>query len=162
MNPSKPDNLDELVSRAIGRAQQDFDFNKWKLDHQKEVIQFQSQTRQPNRTTPAGPDVCRKMHRSKVARIAVAAVIVVAAGLWAYMQFSTESTDLAKPAETSMSPAKMMTAMSLRIAYRRGGIEAVYAQCDKAFDTTQPHNVSIREILDELALNGEQPERTQL
>jgi hypothetical protein len=97
--------------------------------------------------------------RSKVTRLAAAAVIVIAVG---FLVIHTRprpqaGTDTISPA--AKSPGEMMTAMSLKIAYRRGGLEAVEKQCDKAFRMLglRPTRISIRELLDES--NGEEPER---
>jgi len=45
-----------------------------------------------------------------------------------------------------------MTAMSLNIAYRKGGMEEVDRQCDMAFEMLgpRPGKISVREILAEL------------
>ena len=55
MNPEKNnDNLDELITNALGREDLKFDFNKWKNNHKKEIENFKSQvntnavTHEPN------------------------------------------------------------------------------------------------------------------
>jgi hypothetical protein len=50
------------------------------------------------------------------------------------------------------SPAEMLTAMSLNMAYRRGGIEAMDEQSSKAFEMleSKPAKASIQELLVEL------------
>jgi hypothetical protein len=56
----------------------------------------------------------------------------------------------------------MMTAMSLTIAYRRGGLEAVEQQCEKAIEMLgpRPKTISVQELLEDF--NSENSERTKL
>jgi hypothetical protein len=44
--------LDELISKAIGRDKPQFNFNRWKQEHEKEIDIFESQEKS-KRTTPA-------------------------------------------------------------------------------------------------------------
>ena len=51
MNPEKNnDNLDELITNALGREDLKFDFNKWKENHKKEIDIYASQVN-PNSAT---------------------------------------------------------------------------------------------------------------
>ena len=113
---------------------------------------------------PLNPGMWGVISSSKVVRLAAAAVIIVAAGLFAYFQRSGDRSGAHHLPEVSRSPAEMLTAMSLGMAYRRGGMEAVYEQCDQAFKMFEPcsMDVSIRELLAECDFNNEQSERTKL
>ena len=89
--------------------------------------------------------------RSRTAKLAAAAVIIVAAGLLIVyrnppVQPPTQTVSVAK------SPAEMLTGMSLSLAWRRGGIEAIDEQSSQAFKMlgTQPPKASIQELLVEL------------
>lgn len=97
--------------------------------------------------------------RSKVTRLAAAAVIVVAIAFLFIHTRPRRQGGTPPVSRVAKSPGEMMTAVSLNIAYRRGGLEAVEKQCDKAFRMLglQPTRISIRELLDES--NGEEPER---
>ena len=92
--------------------------------------------------------------RSRAARLAVAAaaVIVVAIGLFMANQGSREQ----RPQMVGVvkSPAEMLTVMSLNIAYRRGGIEAVDDVSSEAFKMlgSKPARASVRDLL--TGLNG--------
>ncbi len=88
--------------------------------------------------------------RSRAARLAAAAVIIVAVGLLMVyrnppVQQQPQTISVAK------SPAEMLSAMSLNLAWRRGGIEAVDDQSQEAFRMlgSQSVRVSIRELLAE-------------
>ena len=75
--------------------------------------------------------------RSRVIRLAAAAaVIIVGIGLYSFLvhQGPGEQPD----PQYVKSPTKMTTAMSLTMAYRRGGIDAVDEQCEKAIRMLGP------------------------
>jgi len=73
--------------------------------------------------------------RSRVIRlVAAAAVIIVATGLIAV--FVRQGPD--ERIGYDQSPTKMMSAISLTMAYRRGGIEALDEQCEKAIRMLGP------------------------
>jgi len=83
---------------------------------------------------PSAPGIIIRSRMIKLA--AAAAVIIVALGLTAVLVHQG-------PGERSVpivvkSPTKMMTAMSLTMAYRRGGIDAVDEQCEKAIRMLGP------------------------
>lgn len=97
------------------------------------------------------PSAAGMILRSRAARLAAAAVIIVAVGLlMTYrnppVQQQPQTASIAK------SPAEMLTAMSLNIAWRRGGIEAVDDQSQEAFRMlgSKPAKASIQELLVEL------------
>ena len=93
----------------------------------------------------------RMMLQGRVARLAaVAAVILLAIGLLAIQwgptqQVSSDTNPVAK------SPADSLSAMSLNMAYRLGGIEAVDALAETAFNLprSNPASLSVRELLTE-------------
>jgi anti-sigma-K factor RskA len=89
--------------------------------------------------------------RSRSVKLAAAAVILLAVGLLMVYR----NPPVQQPPQTvnvAKSPAEMLTAMSLNIAWRRGGIEAVDDQSEEAFRTlgSQPAKASIQELLVEL------------
>ncbi|MHC4575584.1 MAG: hypothetical protein ACYS76_15935 [Planctomycetota bacterium] len=107
--------------------------------------------------------VTRTVIESRIAKVAAAAVIVIAAG---FLVIHTRprpqtGTDTLSPA--AKSPGEMMTAMSLKIAYRRGGLEAVEQQCERAFKMlpARPSPKTSLKLLTEL-INSEDLEGTQL
>jgi len=96
------------------------------------------------------PSAAGVILRSRVARLAAAAVIIVAVGLlMVYRNPPVQPPP--RTVGTAKSPAEMLTMISLNIAYRRGGIEAVDEQTSKAFEMlgSQSATVSIHELLAE-------------
>ncbi len=82
------------------------------------------------------PSAHRTIIRSRMLKIAAAAaVIIIGISLLAALVHQG-------PGERSVpiveSPTKMMTAMSLTMAYRLGGIDAVDEQCEKAIRMLGP------------------------
>lgn len=91
-----------------------------------------------------------------------ATVIIIAIGLFLVHQGPSEPVETTKAAKVAKSPAEMMTAISLTIAYRRGGLEAVEQQCEKAIEMLgpRPKTISVQELLEDF--NSENSERTKL
>lgn len=92
--------------------------------------------------------------RSKAAKLAAAAVIFVAASLLMVHQNPPMQQQQPKTDEIAKSPADMLTAMSLNLAWRRGGIEAMDEQSAKAFKMlgSKPAKATIEEL--SVELNG--------
>jgi hypothetical protein len=79
MNAERQDKrLDDLIHAAIGRQSRPFDFEQWRQKHQPSVECFEAQ---PAMAEASQSLILRSICRSRVARIAVAAGFVVAAGL---------------------------------------------------------------------------------
>jgi hypothetical protein len=92
------------------------------------------------------------LRKSTMRFAAAAAVIIVAiALLLVHRDQSGEQPEETVAANIGTSPAEMLSVISLNVAYRRGGIEAVDDRCKKAFEMlgSQPARVSIRELLAE-------------
>jgi len=90
--------------------------------------------------------------RSRAAKLAAAAVIIVAIGLLMVYRNPPLPQQPPRTVNVAKSPAEMLTAMSLNLAWRRGGIEAVDEQSEKAFKVlgSQPAEASIQKLLVEL------------
>jgi len=99
--------------------------------------------------------------KSPITKLA-AAVIIIAIGLFLVHQGPSEPVETTKAVKVAKSPAEMMTAISLTIAYRRGGLEAVEQQCEKAIEMLgpRPKSISVQELLEDF--NSENSERTKL
>lgn len=87
--------------------------------------------------------------RSKIAQLTAAAVIIITIGLFLVEHHPPEQPENHTKKQFKKSPAEMLTAVSLNIAYRKGGIEAVEKQCEEAFNTMgyRPRKVSIQELM---------------
>lgn len=91
--------------------------------------------------------------RSRAVRLVAAAVIIVGIGLLMVYR-NPPVQQQPKTDSVAKSPAEMLSAMSLNIAWRRGGIEAVDEQSQEAFRMlgSKPAKASIQELL--IELNG--------
>ena len=92
--------------------------------------------------------------RSRSAKLAAAAVIFVTVSLLMVYQNPPVPQQPPQTASFAKSPAEMLTAMSLNLAWRRGGIEAVDEQSGKAFKMlgSKPAEATIEELT--IELNG--------
>jgi len=73
-------NLDELISKVISRDKPEFDFDKWKQSHKKEIQIFKSQTAGEQIPQPVRPfNIWRIIMKSPITKIAAAAAIAIAA-----------------------------------------------------------------------------------
>ena len=66
--------LDELISKTIGRDKPQFDFSKWKQNHEKEIDIFESQEESTSATLE--PNISRIMLWKKAACLAAAFLII--------------------------------------------------------------------------------------
>jgi len=93
MNTENEKNFDELMSRAFGRDNQQFDFNKWQIEHQKEVQIYKSQTQSGRAVQPAQPFILwRIIMKSKITKFAAAAVVVIGLVLFGFTLVEKTST----------------------------------------------------------------------
>jgi len=70
-------NLDELISKAIGRDRPKFDFDKWKQKHKNEINIFESQEETPKTNSSVfEPNIKRLILLSKVGYIAAAFLVI--------------------------------------------------------------------------------------
>jgi hypothetical protein len=102
------------------------------------------------KSTAAKPNVWAIVVRSRATRLAAAVMIV--AGLVLVFEIPDKQAETIETAQVAKSPAEMLTFMSLTMAYRRGGIEALEQQCEKAFEMLgpRPAALSTQDLLKEL------------
>jgi len=156
--------LDELISGAIDSSKPQFDAEQWKEKYPEEFKMLASRARQGSRSSTSQPNLWRMIWKHPITKIAAAAVIIIAVGFFAVHQGPDEQIETAGILETSKSPVEMMTVLSLNIAYRKGGIEAVEKQCEHVFKPIGrwPRSLSVEQILADFNGNGKSPERTRL
>ncbi len=82
--------LDELISKTIGRDKPQFDFNKWKQNHEKEIDIFESQEK--STLAASEPNIWRIMLWKKAGCLAAAFLII--SSLAACFVLSRKVTDL--------------------------------------------------------------------
>ncbi|MHC4088363.1 MAG: hypothetical protein ACYSWZ_19825 [Planctomycetota bacterium] len=131
--------LDELISQTIDSGKPEFDAERWKQKYPEEFQMLQSMSKQDSSTHQ--PSIWRIVRQSPITKIAAVAVIIVAIGLIAV--FVHRGPDEQIGSGNGQSPTKMMSAMSLTMAYRRGGIEAVDKQYEKAIRMLGPKPVGL-------------------
>ena len=87
--------------------------------------------------------------RKKITVGAVAAVIILAVGLFIFQPEPNSNFDIPKVTSVTQSPVEMLTLRSLKIAYYNGGIEAVETQCDNAIERlkTKSNQITMNELL---------------
>jgi len=143
--------LDELISQTINTKKPQFDAEKWKERYPDEYQMLESPSEHLSYT--GRPSIWRIVRKSPIAKVAAAAVIIVGIGLLAFFvhRGPDEQGGPVKVPAVAKSPAEMMTAMSLTIAYRHGGIEAVEKQFEKALEMLgpRPAKITVKELLTE-------------
>lgn len=151
MKPSGNDKrLNERIRDAIGREGLKFDFDKWKEGHQSQIEQFKASVSKKS-AAPSQVSIWRIVAKSRLTRFSAAAVILVVAGLFFIHDRPTRQTQDYARVEVAKSPIEMITPMSLNLAYRRGGLEAVERQYDEAFKNAgpRPAKLTIEDVLAE-------------
>jgi len=89
------------------------------------------------------PSTHRIITFSRMIKLAAAAVIIVGISFYISHLGPGEQDDTIRVAKTLDSPAEIMTMKSLKIAYRRSGIEGIENQCEKALKILGPQPASI-------------------
>ena len=98
-------------------------------------------------------NVAGTIFRSRAVKLAAAAMIFVAISLLMVYQ-NPPVPQQQQTVSVVKSPAEMLTAMSLNLAWRRGGIEAMDEQSQEAFEMlgSKPAKITIEEL--RVELNG--------
>ena len=145
--------LDELISRTINSGEPQFDAEKWKEKYPEE---FQLLKSRAGQASAHQVNIWRRTIQNRITKLAAAAVIIIAVGLFLVYRGPGEQVKPTEVAKVAKSPAEMMTMASFTFAYRHGGMEAVEEICDKAFKMMgpQPIRLSVRELSKELNGNG--------
>ncbi|MHC4439127.1 MAG: hypothetical protein ACYS3S_17360 [Planctomycetota bacterium] len=144
----KPEeNIEEFVKLEKPHVKTGGEMDKWTL---KDSFEAMDETIRAKR-----PSVARVILRSRAAKLSAAAVIFVAVSLlMVYQNPPVQQPQPPKTVSAAKSPAEMLTAMSLNLAWRQGGIEAVDEQSGKAFKKlgSKPVKATIEEL--SVELNG--------
>jgi len=133
--------LDELISRTINTEKPKFDAEKWK---QKYPDEFQSLlSRAAKGDSARQPNILKVILKSPLTKLAAAAVIIVAVGLFLGRGRHTPSGPTAEPRLIAQSTVKKMSLMSLRMAYQREGLDTLDRQFQDSLDALVPQSLSI-------------------
>jgi len=136
------ENTENLVKRAKVKVTTDPQTDRRVLDDSFEAM---DESLARNRS-----GAVRMWQRSRAMRLAAAAIILVAIGLLT-IQFNLPKKAPSGARAVVKSPADMVSVMSLNMAYRRGGIEAVDDLADVAFalPESKPARLSVQDLLTE-------------
>jgi len=148
MNEQKDEKwLDELISRSIDTSEPRFDAEQWK---QKYPGEFQALVARGARRSQVGRfGLLSIVMRSQIAQVAAAAIVIIAVGLFIpHLERGGHQQDPSQQWEKS--PAEMVSAMSLRTAYNRGGMEALEEQCDRAARILGQGALSMADLFEDL------------
>ena len=154
MNERYENWLDEQLKRTIDSGKVEFDAEQWKRKYSAEYQALLSRAGKH-------PNALRFLWIRPLVKVA-AVVAIVALVIFLVHRRSVERTVQPIAVESYRSPAEMMSALSLSLAYKRGGLEAMDEQCKKAYKMLGQTNtnVSISELLNDIS--GEEPERKEL
>jgi hypothetical protein len=140
--------IDELISRTINTEKPEFDAEKWKQKYPDEYQALLSRAAKGDSSQQ--PTILKVILKSPLTKIAAAAVIILAVS---FFITNKEPSEQEQPniVKATKSPAEMMTSMSLTIAYRKGGMEALEAQYDEACKQLgpRPRSLSVDQVLTE-------------
>jgi hypothetical protein len=95
------------------------------------------------------------MLRGSIGRLAIAAAVVATLGIFLIGRLEpVPDRPTARPDSTS--PAQMVSMISLSAAFRRGGIDELDRQCDRALERLgpRPNSVSVQELLKDINGKG--------
>jgi len=151
--------LDELISLAINTEEPQFDAKKWKQKYPNEYQTLISRTSE--KASTHRPNIWRITLRSPITRLSAAtAVIIIMVGLLIIYKSPHDPVAHPKVIKFTKSPAEMLTATSLIIAFRHGGMEAIEKQCDKALEMQKPplDKLDIKELFTEIEIDLERTE----
>ena len=155
MNERNEKWLDEQLKKAVDSGKVNFDSEKWK---QKYSDEYQALVSRAGKR----PNVLRFLWTRPLAKIAAVVAIAALVILLSHNRPNRRVEPTVATSAEDRSPAKMLSVLSLSLAYRQGGLDAVDEQSKKAFELLgqKNTNVSIGELLNEN--NGKKPERNDL
>lgn len=143
---SSTDNTEKTIRLGKPRIETGSEMDKQVLDDSFAAMD------ETIRAKPAGgkPNTWKMIVQSKTTKVA-AAMIIVAIGLFVVHRGPNERPATAEIPRAAKSPGEMMTAISLNLAYRRGGIEAVDRQCKEAIEMLgpRPAELTVEKMLTE-------------
>ena len=141
--------LDDQLQRAVAGSTPAFDAEAWKRKHPGEFQALLARGEQGQSSLSPGT-FWRRVFLSPFGRlVAPAAIAVVVVGL-VFLAGRPDTSQQGSPtvgSPTVESPADMVSLMSLTMAYRQGGDEALNRQLDTALDELGPRPDAIVTLL---------------
>jgi hypothetical protein len=145
--------LDNQLRRVVDGTTPVFDAESWKQKHSRE---FQTLLHRRGQPAQSGPGrTVRLVLRSSIAKLAVAAAVVATVGFFLVGRFGPGPD---RPVADSQgvdlqSPARMVSMIAFSTAFRRGGIDELDKQCERALERLgpRPNSVSMQELLKDIS-----------
>lgn len=143
------DKLDELISRTINTEKPRFDAEKWKEKYPDEYQALIS--RREKATSSRQTNIWKVIFSKPAFQLAAATAVIVVVGLLLSHDRHNPNGPAAKPPLIEQSPAKIVSMASMRMAYQRGGLDALDQQFRDALDVlgAPSSSVSIQELLED-------------
>ncbi|MDH4240739.1 MAG: hypothetical protein OEW48_14360 [Phycisphaerae bacterium] len=138
------ENIEKFVRVGKPRVTTSRQMDKRTLDDSFEAMEQTIRTKSADHK----PSVPRIIFQSRMIKLtATAAVIIVAIGLISLFVHQGPDEQIGY----DQSPTKMMSAISLTMAYRRGGIDTLDEQCEKAIRMLGPRplHLTLGQLLSE-------------
>ncbi len=147
MNKKNDKWLNDLISRVINTEKPQFDEKKWQQKYPDEFQTLQSRAAKVSTSF-----LWTSILKSPIVKFAVAAVIILAIGLFMILYNQDTKNENVDVTEFTQPPAKMLTMRALKIAYYNGGIEAVETQCDNAIEKLglKSKKITVQELLTDI------------
>lgn len=150
MNERRDENwLDDELERAIDKTTPEFDADAWKRNHAEA---YEALIARGQATSNSNQGTGRAV-RLMVGRLAAAAVILIGVAILLMQILSPDRKGpVAKPPARAISPARIVSMMSLRMAYRQGGEDGLNQQLDTALKKLgpRPSRLSALQVLSDL------------
>ena len=145
--------LDEMICRTINTEKPHFDVEKWKQKYPDEYQRLLACAAKGDSVRQSS--IFKVILRNPFVKLAAAAVIIVAVGLL----FIEQGRQIPNGTETGPGPitrsnVEKMSLMSMRMAYQRGGFDALDRQFRDTLNVSGPQllNVSMQELFE--GVNG--------
>ncbi|MHC4439509.1 MAG: hypothetical protein ACYS3S_19300 [Planctomycetota bacterium] len=142
------DKLDRLISSTINTEKPQFDAEKWKRKYPDEYKTLIS--RREKAASSRRPNILRVIFGKPATQIAAAAAVILVAGLLLSRDGQKPYTSISKSPLIPQSAAQIVSMASMRMAYQRGGLEALDQQFRDTLEVLGPtsSSISMQEILE--------------
>ena len=125
--------LEKIISKTINSGKPQFDAEKFKLKFPDEFQELQSRANKPAKKSQG-----TLIFKNPLIKFAAAVVIIIAIGLLIGREKQIPNTKIVIHQPVIESPANIMSMMSLRNAFRQGGIEKLDMQLNETLDMYGP------------------------
>lgn len=142
--------LDDELRRVVNTTRPEFDDEAWKEKYAKEYETLLARKRSTERSSGT-PHRLRLIVQGPIGRLAVAATIILAVGLF-LARNEPPAPKPVPPLTAHAAPARMVSMISLSTTFRRGGMEALDKQFDRALDELgpRPNGALMADLLSDL------------